>query len=354
MFTSLIAAEDSWQLVCSQGILRYRYTATGRPMANLLSYKAAIDRGGCLHVIVTLTDRRLIYARWRGNRWERSGLPVKGSVLDLALDTCGKPHLLLSRAPGTEIYHLYRSENAWRRQVLPFRLTGPPLVLKPLPRDRLFLAGHHTTRERGQVFLTVYSPTTGWQEPRALQDTGPEEKICGYWYQGYLYFLSWRKQEPGYGLYLNLVDPDGDNLESLYLGTLSDPPDDQPVLLGRDDTRLFLWTSSSRLAFCFSRDRGRTWSPPQSAYFFFPARIKRVEGPDGPSTWQVAFTKINGLELDWPLLIDFNPLFSLCKAVLVKQVLKAFPGNSILDNNWDDGSQEQGPKGEGEACRGSD
>ncbi|MGI9862553.1 hypothetical protein SDD30_14325 [Moorella naiadis] len=320
MFTSLVTLEDSWQLVCHEGILRYRYTATGQPMVNLQSYKAAIDHSGRLHIVVTLLDGRLIYARWQGQRWVSSGLPVAGTLLLLTLDSLGHPHLLLTGSRGRATHHLCRNDNHWRQQVLPFHLAGPPLLLKPLPQGRLFLAGQEAGKGKGHVLVTIYNPTTAWQAPQILLDTELAVQRYGYWYQSHLYLLSWRQQESGYQLHLIKVNSaDNTILSSLSPGVVNDLPDDRPVLIGQGDTLLFIWTSSNRLAYCFSQDNGHSWSSPQSAYFFFPARIRLVEGPDGPSTEQVAFTKISGLELDWPLLINFKPLFSLCKAVLTQQ-----------------------------------
>lgn len=320
MFTSLVTLEDGWQLVCQQGILRYRYTATGHPMVNLQSYKAAIDHAGHLHIVVTLLEGRLIYARWQGQRWESSGLPVAGTLLALVLDSLGQPHLLLTGPTGSATRHLYRDDaNHWRQQVLPFHLDGQPLLLKPLSQGRIFLAGQEVNNGRRRVLVTVYNPTTAWKVPRIVQDTEPARQRYGYWYQGHLYLLSWAQQESGFRLHLRVVNPDGAILSSLSPGAINDLPDDQPVLVGQGNTRLFIWTASNRMAYCFSQDNGYSWSSPQSAYFFFPARIKRVEGPDGPSTRQVAFTKISGLEPDWPLVINFEPLFSLCKAVLVQR-----------------------------------
>jgi len=229
-------------------------------MVNLQSYKAAIDHGGRLHIIVTLLDGRLVYARWQGHRWESSGLPVAGTLLALALDTLGQPHLLLTGHPGSATSHLYRHDNHWRQQVLPFRLVGPPLLLKPLPQGRLFLAGQESNNGREYIFLTVYNPTTAWQVPRIVQDTEPAAaQGYGYWYQGYLYLLSWLPQESGYRLHLRLINPAGAILSSLSPGALNDLPDDQPVLVGQGKTRLFIWTSSNRLAYCFSQDDGHSW-----------------------------------------------------------------------------------------------
>ncbi|MDK2816793.1 MAG: hypothetical protein PWR22_1422 [Moorella sp. (in: firmicutes)] len=317
MVNYLATPGDSWQLVLRQGILRYSYTATGEPMAGLSASTAVIDLAGRLHIVATLLNKRLIYARWQGHRWESRELPANGSVLAFVLDSRGQPHLLLEESYRPEIVHLYLAGNRWQRQFLPFNLTAPPLLFKPLPRGRLFFAGQDASRGRQLLFLTVYDPATGWQMPRPLTGVEPGNKIYAYWFQGYLYLLSWHRQEKDSLLFLHVVEPEKNTSLRLCPGTMVDLPDDRPVLLAKEKTLLFLWTSSNRLAFCFSQDGGSTWSPPQSAYFFFPARIKAVEGPEGPSTRQVVFTKISGLEPDWPLVINFEPLFSLCRAVVV-------------------------------------
>ncbi|MBE3572277.1 MAG: hypothetical protein IMW95_04945 [Moorella humiferrea] len=317
MIKYLATPGDSWQLVLHHNILQYSYIATGEPMAGLEDCTAVIDPAGRLHVVATLLNKRLIYARWQGHRWESSELPVNGSVLGFVLDSRRQPHLLLEEASRSEIVHLYLDGNRWQRQFLPFNLTAPPLLFKPLLLGRLFFAGQDASRERQLVFLTIFDPATGWQVPRPIIGAEPGNKIYAYWFEGYLYLLSWHSREKDYSLFLYVVDPEKNTSLRLCPGTTVDFPDDRPVLLAKEKNLLFLWTSSNRLAFCFSQDGGSTWSPPQSAYFFFPARIKAVEGPDGPSTRQVAFTKINGLEPDWPLVINFEPLFSLCRAVVV-------------------------------------
>lgn len=319
MVTFLVTLEDNWQLVCHQGILRYRYTANGQPMTNLLSYKAAVDHAGRLHIVVTLLDGRLIYARWQGHRWESSGLPMAGTPLALVLDTLGQPHLLLTESPGAAIYHLYQRDRRWHQKMLPLRLVAPPLLFKPLPGGRLLLAGQEGAKGKERMLIAIYDPATAWQELRVAWEVEPVARQYCFWYQGRLYLLSWLGREADYRLHLRIINPTGAILLSLFPGTVSDLPDDQPVLLGQGKARLFLWTASNCLTYCLSRDGGQSWLAPQRLYAFYPARIKRVEGPDGPSTRQVTFTKINGLDLDWPLVISIEPLISLCRAVLVQQ-----------------------------------
>ncbi len=318
MINYLATAADSWQLTLDRRILHYNYTATGEPMVGLEACNAVIDAAGCLHILVTLVNRRQIYARWRGHRWESRELPVNGTVLSLALDGYGQPHILLRKSGYKEIIHLYQEGSRWRQLILPFNIKDNLLLFKPLSHGQMLLFSQEDIPgEESRLCLTVFDPVKGWQVPHYLIGLAADSQNYLYGCAGYLGLLSWHRQVGSFLVKWSVIEPQGYNSRSLYLGTTGDLPDDQPVLLTRDKTLLFLWTSSNRLAFCFSEDKGLTWSSIQSAYFFFPARIKAVEGPEGPSAGQVAFTKISGLEPEWPLIVGFEPLFSLCKAVLV-------------------------------------
>lgn len=311
--TYLTVTGDSWQLSLRQGKLYYNYTAAGEPPTGLRDYKAAIDADGQLHMVVILLNERLIYARWRGSYWESKRLPLKGSISAFAVDSHRQPHILLETSLQ-EIYHFYLEDNCWRRQPLPFQLTAPPLLFQSLGTKRLLLTGRGTSGERQQIFLASFSPDTGWKTYHYAIDTEPGNEIYAYWYKEYLFLLTWCGRETDYTLCLNIINLEKGTDRKIYPEGTVELPDDRPVLLAEEKKLLFLWTSSNRLTFCFSQDDGNTWSPPQSAYFFFPARIKAIEGPYGPSIRQVAFTKIDGLEPDWPLVINFEPLFSLCRA----------------------------------------
>lgn len=317
MFTSLTTSGDSWQLFYRQGLLKYCYTATGWPVAGIAAYTAAIDSAGRLHIVLTLEDNCLIYTRWQGNHWQSYKLPENGSVMAFSLDAYKQPHFLIQSTGNSKTNHIYLVGSRWQRQILPFKLVTPPLLLKPLSQGQLLLAGQDFYREEYKLFWTLYDLATGWMAPRFIAGKYPASEIYGYWYKGCIFILLWYKQKQTYILYLNIIDPREDNYRILSLGITEELPDDRPVFLYKDKILFFLWTSSNRLTFCLSQDSGNTWSEPQSNYLFFPTRVKAVEEPEGSSTRQVAFTKISGLEPDWPLLINFESFFSLCKSFLV-------------------------------------
>ncbi|NLW06406.1 MAG: hypothetical protein GX039_00250, partial [Clostridia bacterium] len=234
-------------------------------------------------------------------------------------NSSGQPHILLQDPAGKQTIHMYLTGSHWQQLSLPFRLAINPLLLQPLTQDRMLLSGYSLNEKGQQLFWTVYSPANGWHASRFINGHFPLQDTYIYWCNELLYLLYWYKQDREARLFLKAINLSKGACRSLIPGISTGLPDARPALLARERVIIFLWTSSDLLHFCFSQDGGQFWSRPQSSFFFFPTRVKAVEGfPPYPAAC-LAFTKLCGLEPDWPLVVDIEPLAALCKAFLQKQ-----------------------------------
>ncbi|MDK2821220.1 MAG: hypothetical protein PWP31_1185 [Clostridia bacterium] len=315
MYTSLVNASDSWQLFNHQGILYYRYIASSEPISGIENHVAAIGKSGNLHLLLTMQEEYPIYTYWNDNQWKSQKLPLKGHILGFSLDSQEQPHILIKQENKLEIQHIFLINSDWQKQNLPLNPSQSPILFKPLPQGKLLIISYSDT-ESPDVLITIYSSTEGWMNPVKIPIEYSVLKIFAYWYLNYIYFLLWTNVGNTKRIQLIIVDYEKMSQNSFYLGETNELPDTKPVLLGEKENCLFIWTNSNNLSFCLSQDNNKTWLTKQNTYMFYPAQIKTIKAPLGPSTTQVAFTKVSGLELTWPLIVDLKPILALCKATL--------------------------------------
>lgn len=316
MLTILTNANDCWQVFLKENVLGYKYMATGVPMSGITDYKAVIDSKGYLHIIVSLKSGIQVYARWVGSFWERFELPVHGKALSFHLDVYNLPHFLLYVSEIKNTIHVQKKGKQWIHQRLPFTISSPPLLVQSCDHGKFLLINENFMDEKKRLYISVYSPADGWCLPHKLAGEYPPGNIYCYCNNDLLLFLFFYGKDEKYLVQMNLFVPEKNTYHSLPLGYCDGFPDEKPVLLIKKDVFFFVWTSNGRLSFIFSQDGGRSWLPPQTTYIFFPARIETLETQMGISNNMIAFTKVSGLEPQWPLLIDFETLFSLCRAII--------------------------------------
>ncbi|MCG0277820.1 MAG: hypothetical protein L5656_04740 [Thermanaeromonas sp.] len=130
-----------------------------------------------------------------------------------------------------------------------------------------------------------------------------------------IYSFVWEPQGQEYQLYCYTEANRKTQLATHILGKTLGFPDSYPLLLSSRSNYLLCWTVNGQFTFSLKAKRG-SWSRPQGDYLFFPTSIKPLFTWNGWEHDKAAFTRVNGLDLDWPLIIGVDQILPYCKAVL--------------------------------------
>ncbi|HBT47507.1 MAG TPA: hypothetical protein DEA73_06480 [Peptococcaceae bacterium] len=314
--------DDLWNIDFSPGWLKYAYVLTGKPVKGIASCFSFLDRAGRLHLLLRTTAGSNIYAYWQGRSWEVLGLPYHSQdgtePYGLAVDCFGRGHILLRWGRG-RVFHLTYQEKECLIRELPFALSSEPLCFTPGNNEGLFLSWQEVGGGMQQILSSLYTPKAGWTAPSLLGREKKDATVYFYPPDGSrLYWLVWEPQDSGYHVYHCSREKKGCPSRKEYLGEVLGLPDRPPLRLTLGSTILLCWTAKGKFTFCLGDFHGTSWSPVQDDYLFFPARLEGVTGWSGFHKNKVAFTKISGLDLHWPLILTVEQILPYCRALLCR------------------------------------
>jgi len=310
---------DMWRVYSSGGFLFYTYTLTGHPLKGISSFLGTIDKRGYLHLILKLHDERHVYSFWEGQCWYTIPFPFRECerVHSLVVDNNKKTHVLVSLQG--EALHLIHYRGQWFIKNLPFKLYGEPLCVKLWAGEYLFVCWEETKQEVKKIFYTFYQKGN-WFSPSLLLEQRSEAKCYVYFIDissknFEIYSFVWEPQEGEYQLYCYTEANIKSQLATHILGKTLGFPDSYPLLLSSKDNYLLCWTVNGQFTFSLKVEMG-SWSRPQGDYLFFPTSIKPLLTWNGWEQEKAAFMRVNGLDLNWPLIIGVDQILPYCKAVL--------------------------------------
>ncbi|MGB9660590.1 MAG: hypothetical protein ACPL5F_01050 [Moorellaceae bacterium] len=314
-----VSGGDIWTIIGTSGLFKYSYSITGKSVPGISAYLATLDKAGKLHLVLKQGENCCIYAYWQGDHWKRIPLPqLEVNVLmGLVVDAHDVPHILMV-SPDGRINHLLYWQGSWRFASFPFTLARKPLCFVPEPSGKICLCWDHITGKDKSLYCARYSPGKGWSAPRLLGREKAETEVYVYHTSDdRLEWLAWEKQAEGYCIYYRVIeDGDSEKMVAEAVGRFTCLPDKQPALLQQGPDRLICWTSGGEFAFSLKPYIGDAWSYPQSDYLFFPAGLSPIFGWSTLIFDKLAFTKICGIQLEWPLILGAQQILPYCKAVL--------------------------------------
>ncbi|WP_084665485.1 hypothetical protein [Thermanaeromonas toyohensis] len=319
MFLFTTPDGDIWKIYSWGGTLAYTYTLVGRPLEGISSFLGAIDKKGYLHLLLKSIGNQYIYSYWEGQRWCSLPLPVQGcgNLYGLVVDNTGKRHILLGLLG--EVVHLIRYHKQWFMKNLPFRLYGEPLRIQLWGEEYLFLCWEEIKQNVKKIFYAFYQGGD-WSSPALLLE-GPQEVKC------YVYFTNsskssfeihsfvWEPQGEEYQLYWYITANSRSQVTTHVVGDTLGIPDSYPLLLSSRANHLLCWTVHGQFTFSIKGEEG-SWTRPQGDYLFFPTSIRPLLSWNGWNRDKVAFTRVGGLHLDWPLIVGVDQILPYCKGAL--------------------------------------
>ncbi|GFN23735.1 hypothetical protein [Thermanaeromonas sp. C210] len=310
--------DDIWNITSGPGWLNYAYILTGRPVAGIAYYLSSLDPAGRLHLLLRTAEGRNIYVYWQGRSWQTLSLPCRDGEepYGLVVDGTGRKHILLRLGPG-RVKHLLYQGGDWLIRELPFTLPPEPLCFALEDSERLFLCWEEVTGGMKILLSSTYTRAAGWSPPCII---GQERKEAGIYFYGpeasRLYWLVWKPQGGSYGLYYYTRQRARRLSRKEYLGEVLELPDRAPVRLILGSATLLCWTAKGKFTFCLRESPGTTWSKVQTDYLFFPACLEAVAGWPDLRRDKIAFTKICGLDLQWPLILTAEQILPYCRALV--------------------------------------
>lgn len=319
MFLFTTPDGDIWKIYSSPGSLSYSYTLAGYPLEGVSSFLGAIDKKGRLHLLLQLSGNEYIYSYWGGQRWYSLPLPIQSCerLYTLVVDNTGKTHILLG-LQGEGI-HLVRYHEQWFIKNLPFRLYGEPLCIQLWGEEDLFVCWEEIKQNVKKIFYTFYQKN--WSSPSLLFE-GPKEV------KYYVYFMdisdssfevhsfAWKPHGEEYQIYWYITANSPPQVATHVLGKTLGIPDSYPLFLSSKSNHLLCWTVHGQFTFSLKGERG-FWSRPQGDYLFFPTSIRPLLTWNGWNRDKIAFTRVSGLYLEWPLIVSLDQLIPYCKGALV-------------------------------------
>ncbi|MBE3581719.1 MAG: hypothetical protein IMW96_08850 [Thermoanaerobacteraceae bacterium] len=310
--------DDIWNITSGRGRLNYAYVLTGRPVNGIASYLSSLDPAGRLHLLLRMAEGRNIYAYWQGRSWQTLSLPCQDGAepYGLVVDGTGRGHILLRLGQG-RVKHLSYQGRDWIIRELPFTLPPEPLCFALEDSERLFLCWEEVTGGMKKLLSSTYTWPAGWTAPSPI---GQERKDAAIYFHGpeasRLYWLVWEPQAGVYHVYYCTREKARRLLRKEYLGETLELPDRGPVRLTLGSATLLCWTAKGKFTFCLRESIRATWSKVQTDYLFFPACLEAVAGWRGSHRDKVAFTKICGMDLHWPLFLRVEQILPYCRALM--------------------------------------